>query len=83
MELALTTTDNPYSPFDEWEQWMSYDQEYGHNTNEKIARVSNPSMDIEDEEVLSYLYLQACLLIMEYDLEGIYTMVSQSTDDPV
>ena len=76
-EFALTTKDNPYSPFDEWELWLARDHELGHNTNEKIARLSNPSLDIEDESTLEQLYFLACMFIIEYDFEDLYHIVTQ------
>ena len=33
----LTTIDNPYSPFTEYDQWKAFDTVYNHNTYETLA----------------------------------------------
>ena len=33
----LTTLDNPYNPFTEWDQWFFFDMSKGYNTCERIA----------------------------------------------
>lgn len=81
MESVLTTKDNPYSPFTQWDKWYDYDAELGYDTPSLIARVSNPSLDIEDEEQLDALYLEAALFIMEHDLTGQYIMVQNDSNE--
>ena len=34
----LTTTDNPYNPFDQFDEWYGYDQKNKHCTCEYLAR---------------------------------------------
>lgn len=34
----LTTTDNPYNPFEDFDSWYGYDQEKGYRTCEYLAR---------------------------------------------
>ncbi len=38
-EVAVTTTDNPYSPLTEFEKWDNYDRMQGYNTSDYLARV--------------------------------------------
>lgn len=38
-EIALTTIDNPYSPFTEFDEWLNYDLEKGYNCCGYIDRV--------------------------------------------
>lgn len=81
MAVALTTRDNPYSPFTEWKQWLSYDFSAGHNTNEKIARLANSVLDEEDEEAEAFLELQAFLFIIEHDPQNIYILVQDNGEE--
>lgn len=38
-EVAATTEDNPYNPFTEWENWLSFDVINGYYTCERLARI--------------------------------------------
>jgi hypothetical protein len=51
--ISLTTTDNPYNPFDDFEAWEQYDREQGYNTCAYLARVvdSNSPSLIEEENI--------------------------------
>ena len=39
-QVMLTTIDNPYDPFEEFDQWYSYDMDAGYNSCAYLARVS-------------------------------------------
>jgi hypothetical protein len=44
IEYMLTTVDNPFNPFTEFEEWLDYDSRMGYNTAsflDRIAKVSN------------------------------------------
>lgn len=36
-KYRLTTLDNPFNPFTEWDQWFFFDMSQGYNTCERIA----------------------------------------------
>jgi len=36
-DVAITTLDNPFSPFDEFKSWLSYDIQMGYYTCERLA----------------------------------------------
>ena len=44
----LTTTDNPFSPYTEFEQWNAYDMQVGHHTLSLLARVTRTSDELSD-----------------------------------
>lgn len=44
----LTTIDNPFDVFDEYEKWLAYDQNVGHFTNELLGRVVYFSDDLSE-----------------------------------
>ena len=47
----LTTIDNPFDPFTQYDEWLSYDEQAGYYTNEYLARIANTSPTMTDEEV--------------------------------
>lgn len=47
-EFMLSTKDNPYSPFDEFDQWYALDQRLGYNTPSLLARVAHTSSDLSE-----------------------------------
>ena len=49
-EVMLTTFDNPYDPFDDFDQWYSYDKQMHHDTCEKIARIARSFEDFSTIE---------------------------------
>lgn len=50
--VAVTTTDNPFDPFDNFEDWMNYDIVNGYYTCEKLDRLSIVSKELSDGENL-------------------------------
>lgn len=49
-QWMLTTIDNPYDPFTQWDDWLRYDRDQGYYTNEYLARVANTDENNSDEE---------------------------------
>ena len=51
MEYAyLTTVDNPYDPYDEFDQWFAFDVEKGYNSCGLLERIANTSDDLSPED---------------------------------
>lgn len=48
---AISTIDNPYDPFDNFEQWMLFDVQKGYNSCGLLARIATYSDAMTDEEV--------------------------------
>lgn len=49
-QVALTTTDNPYSPFAQFDEWFAFDTQMGYNSCAYLARVARTSNGISDED---------------------------------
>lgn len=48
--VALTTTDNPYDPIDDFDQWYRYDSiEHSYGTVSYLDRVSHTTTELGDE----------------------------------
>lgn len=55
-DYMLTTIDNPFNPFEDFESWFKYDLIMGHDTCGTLAREANisdiASDEINDDEIL-------------------------------
>ena len=49
-EFMLTTVDNPYDPFTEFEEWYSFDQAKGYYTPEYLGNLARTSIELSDED---------------------------------
>ena len=61
----LTTKDNPYDPFDQFDEWYGYDQDHKHFTCEYLARsvASSPLVsELEDIQTRNDTIDQICRL---------------------
>ena len=48
--VMLTTIDNPYNPFIEFDLWFMFDVEKGYYTCNYLARIANVTDDMSDKE---------------------------------
>lgn len=44
--VMVTTKDNPYDPFTQFDQWYAYDTLQGYNTCAYLARIAKTSPDL-------------------------------------
>lgn len=79
-EYMLTTTDNPFDPFDQFKEWYSYDLMLGYNTLGYLARivVTSPELSPADqkEDIVS-----AMNEIVEHNIYGVHKIVSRTKTD--
>lgn len=47
--VMLTTTDNPYSPIDEFDEWYNFDLLHAYDCLGYVARMAKTSSDLPDE----------------------------------
>jgi len=73
-DVMLTTEDNPFDPFEEFEEWYQFDITKGYNTCGYIARVAitSPNTSLPDQ----WLGIERAIdEIVEYNLTGNYVKV--------
>lgn len=46
----LTTSDNPYDPFTQFDEWYQFDTSNGYNTCGYIARIAKTSDELSEED---------------------------------
>lgn len=73
-ECRLTTIDNPYNPFENFDLWFNYDSINGYNTCGYLARVAFTSDQLTDYE--NNLVIETAIdSIIQNDFMGLYTKV--------
>ena len=70
----LTTTDNPFDPFTQFDEWYAFDVDLGYNTCAYLARIARSSNELSEDEEDSVVE-QAIDEILEFNLLGIYKKV--------
>ena len=46
----LTTIDNPYDPFDQFDQWFMFDNDHGYGSCQYLARIARISDALSEKE---------------------------------
>lgn len=80
-EYRLTTYDNPFDPFDEFDKWFMFDLEHGYNTCGYLARIANSSGSMSDEEEAEETK-NAIDEIIKYDYANMYRRVEKGKFHP-
>ena len=47
----LSTNDNPYDPFEQFDSWLLFDKEKGYNSCEILARTAKFTDDMTEKEI--------------------------------
>lgn len=50
-ECRLTTIDNDFDPFEQFDSWLLFDKEKGYNSSEYLMRVAQISDDMTQKEI--------------------------------
>lgn len=74
--MMLTTTDNPYNPFTQFDLWFQFDISKGYNTCAFIDRVANTSDELTDKENDKEIE-NAIKEIAKENVLGIYKLVEE------
>lgn len=77
-ECRLTTNDNPYNPFTQFNEWFLYDVEQGYNTCGYLARIAQFTDDMTDRE-RDIEKDRAMNKILKNDFLNIYKKVQRPT----
>lgn len=74
--MMLTTIDNPYNPFTQFDLWFQFDTSKGYNTCAFIDRVANTSDELTDKENDREIE-NAMKEIAKENVLGIYKLVEE------
>ena len=75
--VAITTVDNPYNPFTQFDEWYAFDEQKGYHTCSYLGRIALTSYDLSDEEQDEALS-QAIDEILHVNGLGFYKKVHES-----
>jgi hypothetical protein len=70
-EHMLTTVDNPWNPFTDYEEWYQFDHDKGYDTPGYLARIAIVTFDLSDTEVDDTIE-QAIDEIVRLNINGMY-----------
>ena len=78
-KVALTTFDNDFDPFKQFDSWFLFDVEKGHNTCALLGRIARTSDQLSEEENDAEVE-RAIDEIIKYDFENKYKKVYKDCD---
>lgn len=73
----LTTFDNPYDPFTQFQKWYMFDCLHGYNSSAYLARIARTSDELTDEENEQEIE-RAIDEIIKYDFMNVYKKIYKS-----
>jgi hypothetical protein len=76
----LSTSDNPYDPFTQWDEWYSWDLSHGYNTPSYLARMVVSSNDLSDADQALAIDLAIDEIVSE-NVSGVYIKVEKKKEN--
>lgn len=70
----LTTMDNPYNPFTQFDEWLQFDERSGYYTTQYLARLTLTSSDLSDTDQDIAIEIAIEEIVRE-NICGMYTKV--------
>ena len=80
LQSRLTTVDNPYDPFTQYDEWFAFDARQGYHTPSFLARIVQTSTELSDvdQELAESLAIDE---IVFENVLGLYRKVTRETSD--
>lgn len=76
-QAMLTTVDNPFSPFDQYQEWYEYDRSAGYHTPGLLARITQFSFNLSDADQAMAIR-KAMDEIVKENVSGVHRLVTRS-----
>lgn len=75
----LTTFDNPFDPFTQFDLWFQFDEEKGYHSCSYLGRIAKTSDSLSDSENDKEIE-RAIDEIIKYDFRNVYKKVKQNAN---
>lgn len=79
-DVMLTTVDNPYDPFTQFDEWYAYDTLQGYNTCSYLARICYPS-DALSPAINQIEIERAIDEAIKYNVIGVFKKVKRNESE--
>ena len=76
-DCKLTTIDNPFDPFEQFDSWLMFDKEKGYNSCERLARIAEITDDMTQKEIDDENE-RAIDEIIKHDILNVYQKVTRN-----
>ncbi len=78
-QSMITTIDNPYNPFTQFDEWFAFDESKGYHTCSYLARITKSSDELSEADE-SLAIESAIDEIIKFNVLGIYKKVSKDEE---
>lgn len=80
IESMLTTVDNPFDPFLDYDSWYQWDSQSGYHTPEFLARIAKVSVETSDPDQAQAIEdaIDECV---KENITGMYRKVTREIDE--
>lgn len=75
-EYMLTTYDNPFNPFTQFDEWFAWDRQAGYNSPSLLARIVNSSDELSDTDQVVAIN-EAIDEIVKENVTGMFRKISR------
>lgn len=77
MASMLSTIDNPFNPFEEFDKWYDYDMSHGYNCCSYLSRIANTSDELPEN--LNQIEIDRAIdEIVELNINGMYCKITDN-----
>ena len=76
-ESMLTTVDNPYNPFTQYDEWYAFDTRAGYHSTQLLARIVRTSDELSDADQSVAIELAIDEIVRE-NVSGMHKKVTES-----
>lgn len=78
--VMLTTIDNPFNPFTQWDEWKRFDEDKKYFTCGYLARIAKTSDDLSEADYRQAIK-DAIDEIVSFNILGIYKKVYENSKE--